>query len=265
MLLPLNGRNLYYDLVGPESGAIVAFGHSLAADGGMWAEQVAALANAGYRALRMDIRGHGGSTPVAGPYTIDQLADDVIAIANAVGAKQFHFVGLSIGGMFGQSLGIRYGERLKSLMLCDTQAASPKDAVERWNPRIASVEKANSLEPLADATMGRWLTEKYKAAHPDRWKEIRDTIVGTSVAGYVGCSRAIQSFDFRPQLPTIKAPTMIVCGSDDPGAPPEEGKQIASLLPNGRYQEIADARHLPNVEFPELFNKMMIGWVKGNR
>lgn len=262
MLLPLTGRNLYFDIVGPESGQVVAFGHSLAADGGMWAEQVPALAAAGYRALRLDIRGHGGSTALPPPYTIDQLADDVIAVIDALGVRQFHFVGLSIGGMFGQSLGIRYGNRIKSLMLCDTQPASPKDAQERWNPRIASVEKAGSLAPLAEATMGRWLTDEFKAKHPERWNEIHRTILGTSVDGYIGCSRAIQNFDFRPLLPTIAAPTMVVCGADDPGAPPEEGKAVVSRLKNGKYEEIAGARHLPNVEFPELFNGMMLGWLR---
>ena len=79
MLLPLVGRNIAYDLVGPENGAVVAFSHSLAADSGMWAEQVPALAAAGYRALRIDLRGHGGSGAPPGPYTIDQLADALLS------------------------------------------------------------------------------------------------------------------------------------------------------------------------------------------
>jgi 3-oxoadipate enol-lactonase len=264
MLLPLNGRNIYYDLVGPEGGPVACFGHSLAADGGMWAEQVPALVGAGYRVLRIDMRGHGGSTAVAGGYTIDQLADDVIAVTDALAIDRFHFIGLSIGGMFGQALGIRYGKRIRSLMLCDSQPASPKDAKTRWGPRIEAVTKAGSMLPLADGTMGRWLTEGFKARHPLRWKEIRDTVVGTSVQGYIGCSRAIQNFDFRPLLPTITAPTLIVVGADDPGAPPGESRQIMELLKNGRYEEIAGARHLPNVEFPEVFNKLLLGWLKAN-
>ncbi len=108
MLLPLTGRNIAYDIVGPENGQVVVFSHSLAADLGMWAEQVPSLVAAGYRALRMDLRGHGGSGAPPGPYTIDQLADDVILVLDAIGEKQCHFVGLSIGGMIGQSLGIRH-------------------------------------------------------------------------------------------------------------------------------------------------------------
>ncbi|MFZ9530020.1 MAG: alpha/beta fold hydrolase [Burkholderiales bacterium] len=183
MLLPLPGRNIAYDIVGPEHAPVVVFSHSLAADLGMWAEQVPALLAAGYRALRMDLRGHGGSGALPGPYTIDQLADDVILVLDAIGEKQCHFVGLSIGGMIGQSLGIRYADRIKSLMLCDTQAASPADAASRWGPRIEAILKANSLEPIADATMARWLTAEYRKKHPARWQQIRDTIAGCTPTG----------------------------------------------------------------------------------
>lgn len=265
MLLPLQGRNIYYDLVGAETGPTVCFAHSLAADSGMWAEQLPVLLAAGYRVLRIDMRGHGGSTPLEGAYTIDQLADDVIAVVDALQIKQFHFIGLSIGGMFGQSLGIRYASRIKSLMLCDSQPASPADAQERWNPRIASVQKANSMLPLADGTMGRWLSENYKEKNPVRFRQIRDTVVATTPQGYIGCSRAIQNFDFRPLLPTITAPTLIVCGADDPGASPEESQGILKLLQKGRYEEIAGARHLPNVEFPDVFNRIMMQWLEAHR
>ena len=77
MLINLAGRKLYYSLEGPENGQVVCFTHSLASDGGMWAEQVPPLLAAGYRVLRLDMRGHGGSDPVAGAYTMAQLADDV--------------------------------------------------------------------------------------------------------------------------------------------------------------------------------------------
>ena len=80
MLLPFNGRNLAYDLIGPETAPVVCMTHSLASDGGMWAEQVPALLEGGFRVLRMDMRGHGGSDPVDGAYTMAGLAGDVLAV-----------------------------------------------------------------------------------------------------------------------------------------------------------------------------------------
>ncbi len=265
MLLPLAGRNLAYDLVGPEKGEVVAFSHSLAADLGMWAEQVPALTAAGYRALRLDLRGHGGSGAPPGPYTIDQLADDVILVLDRLGVKQCHFVGLSIGGMIGQSLGIRHAPRMKSLMLCDTQAASPADAATRWGPRIAAVLKAASLEPIADETIARWLTTEYKKAHPHRWQQIRDTIAGCTPAGYIGCAQAIGNFNFVSQLKSVKTPALVVCGTDDPAGSPEEVRHIASLFANGSYDEFKGARHLPNMEQPDAFNAVMLKWLQKNR
>jgi len=264
MLLALDGRNLYYDLVGSEADPVVCFTHSLAADSGMWAEQLPVLIGAGFRVLRLDMRGHGGSDAVPGDYTMEQLADDVVTVINALGIGQVHYVGLSIGGMFGQAFALKHGDRVKSLILCDTHSASVRDAKEQWAPRIAAVKQANSLMPIADATMERWLTDRYKQANPKRWKQIRETVVGTTPQGYYGCVAAIQNFDFRAQLPSLMVPVLVLCGADDPGAPPSESRQIVELLPKARYEEIADARHLPNVEHPEIFNRLLIGWLEAH-
>ena len=99
MLLPLPGRNIAYDLMGDEKAPVVCMTHSLASDGGMWTEQVPALLAAGFRVLRIDMRGHGGSDPVDGPYTMAQLADDVALVLDALGMAKVHYIGLSIGGI----------------------------------------------------------------------------------------------------------------------------------------------------------------------
>src|SRR4030081_3729960 len=98
MLLPLQGRRIAYDLVGPEDAPTVCITHSLASDGGSWAEQVPALLAGGFRVLRLDMRGHGGSDPVAGDYTMAALADDTAAVVAAAGLGAGRFIGLAIGG-----------------------------------------------------------------------------------------------------------------------------------------------------------------------
>src|SRR6202035_6116117 len=103
MLLPLPGRRLYYDLAGPEAGPVVCITHSLASDGGSWAEQMPPLLQAGFRVLRLDMRGHGGSDPVAGDYTMQALAGDVAGALDALAIPRVHYIGLSIGGRSRQS------------------------------------------------------------------------------------------------------------------------------------------------------------------
>jgi 3-oxoadipate enol-lactonase len=261
MLLPLNGRRIAYDLLGPEGAPVVCITHSLASDGGSWAEQVPALLHGGFRVLRLDMRGHGGSDPVPGDYTMAALADDVAAALAALEIPRVHYIGLSIGGMIGQAFALAHGERLISAMWCDTLPASPQGAQAAWDERISTVRRANSLAPLADATVERWLSDSFKTSHPGRWKEIRDTVIGTTPAGYLGCCAAILDFDFVPRISDVRVPLLVVCGADDPGTPASENRKIASLVPGARYEELPGCLHFPNVEQPDAFNRIMLGWL----
>jgi len=265
MLLPLKDRSIYYDLTGPESGPVVCFTHSLASDSGMWAEQVPPLLAGGFRVLRIDMRGHGGSPPPAGDYTMSMLAADVAHVIDALGLDRVHFIGLSIGGMVGQAFALEHGAKVKSLMLCDTLPATLPDAKVAWAPRIEAVTKAKSVAPLADGTIDRWFTPNFKSRNPKRWRQIHDTIAGTTPQGFLGCAAAIGNFNFVPKLPTLKFPTLVICGAEDPGTPPAENRRIAGLVPGGKYEEIAAARHMPNIEQADTFNKIMIAWLSARR
>ena len=265
MLLPLQGRRLYYDIAGPETAPVVCITHSLASDGGSWAEQVPPLLQAGFRVLRLDMRGHGGSDPVAGDYTMQQLAGDVAAVLGALGIPRVHYIGLSIGGMIGQAFAIEHGAKLISAMWCDTLPASPSGAAALWDERMNTVRQANSLEPLADSTVERWFTDAFKTKNPRRWKQIRDTVAATTPAGYLGCSAAIMNFDFTGRLSSVGVPVLVVCGAEDPGTPAGENRRLAGLVPQGRYEEIPGMRHFPNVEAPNAFNRIMMSWLEEQR
>jgi len=265
MLLPLNGRRIAYDRVGPEDAPTVCITHWLAADGGSWAEQVPALLQDGFRVLRLDMRGHGGSDPVAGDYTMATLADDVAHVLATLQVPRVHYIGLSIGGMIGQAFALAHGERLISAMWCDTLPQSPHSGRELWAQRIDTVRAANSLAPLADATVERWLNDSFKSGHPRRWAQIRDTVIGTTAAGYLGCCAAILDYDFVPRLPSVRVPLLVVCGENDPGTPASENRRLAGLVPGARYEEIAGMKHFPNVEAPDAFNRIMMGWLEQHK
>jgi 3-oxoadipate enol-lactonase len=262
MFLHTGNSTIYYDLIGQDKAPVVCMAHSLASDSGMWAEQVQPLLDGGFRVLRVDIRGHGGSEATPAPYTMVQLAGDIADVLTKLGLSDVHFVGLSIGGMMGLALALHYPAGLKSIMICDALAAAPPNAKELWEPRVAAVRQAGSLESLAGPTIQRWLSPAFQQRNPKRWQQIFDTIVGTSVEGFAGCAAALQDFDFLAQLPTIRLPTLVVCGANDPGAPPAASKAIAAGIPGARYEEIPDALHFPNVETPEPFNRILLDWCR---
>ncbi|HEY2137627.1 MAG TPA: alpha/beta fold hydrolase [Xanthobacteraceae bacterium] len=261
MLLKSAGRCIHYDLIGPPDAPAVCFAHALAADSGMWAEQIPALLAAGLRVLRVDMRGHGGSDPPAGNATLDELADDIAAVIDALAIERVHFVGLSIGGMIGQALGLRHLAKVASLMLCESPPASLPNVAQIWAPRIAAVQAAGSCAPIADGTMERWLSPDFRARQPGRWRQIRDTVEATDPAGYLACIHALSHFDFTAQLPSLRVPALALYGEDDVASSAEENERLAALIPGGRFVPFAGARHLPNVEAPERFNRILLDWL----
>jgi 3-oxoadipate enol-lactonase len=193
---------------------------------------------------------------------MDDLVADAVEAMDQLGIEKAHFCGLSIGGMIGQGLGIRHPDRVRSLVLCDTQSQSPADAKERWGGRIVLIQRDNSLEPIADTTLGRWLSPEFRERSPGRWRQIRETVAACTPQGYIGCAAAIQNFKWTDQLAQIAAPTYVLCGADDPGANPDENRMIAATVQNGEFLAIPKARHLPNVEDPDRFNQIVIDWCR---
>lgn len=266
MLVNIDGRDLRYDIVGDEAGSVVCMAHCLSFDSGVWAEQVPYLLGAGWRVLRLDMRGHGGSDVGPEDCTMSMLAQDVAGILDFLEISKVHFVGVSIGGMIGQVFGIEHSERTRSLMLCGTAPAALEGGMEGlWTPRFEAIAQAGSLEPIADATMERWVTDEFRRRRPARWKQIRQTICRTSPQGYRSGALAIDSFDVLDRLPMIAIPTLVLCGDGDTGTPPAGNRRIAELIPGAHYVELENARHTPMVEYPELFSSILLDWLESHR
>jgi len=266
VLLKIKDCVTHYDLLGPEDGMVACFLHSLSSDTGVWSAQVPPLLAAGWRVLRLDMRGHGGSQPGNSPYSMEGLADDVANVLDFLRIEKVHLVGLSIGGMIAQSFAIGHGHRLESLLLSGTAPSRlPGGMEEMWTPRFEAIEAAGSVEPLADASMERWVTDSFRLNHPGKWQQIRETVARTSPEGYRGGGIAIEHFDVIAQLPSITVRTLVVCGAEDPGTPPEGNRRIATLIPGAHYLELPRARHFPMVEYPDVYNRVLVEWLVHER
>ena len=257
MHITANGITVNYELAG--SGPLVTLSHSLATNLHMWDAQMAALTTQ-YTVLRYDTRGHGGTEATSGAYTLEQLADDVHALLRALGMDRTHWVGLSMGGMIGQTLALKYPAVLASLVLADTTSRYPAAAQPAWLDRIKAVQE-HGVGVVAEATLGRWFTEPFRQSHPLVIERIGDDIRATPVAGFVGCCHALPTINLTHRLKDIRCPALIIVGEQDPGTPVEMSREIHGAMPGSELVIIPAAAHLSNVEQPQAFNDALLAFL----
>jgi 3-oxoadipate enol-lactonase len=239
---------------GPEDAPVLVMSNSLGATCAMWDDQVQALSER-FRLLRYDQRGHGASPVPNGPYTIADLGNDVLALLDRLELERVSFCGLSLGGMTGMWVASEAPERIDRLVLCCTTAYFPPR--ETWDERAATV-RAEGLAPLLDATIERWLPERFREAHPETAERLRAMVRMTPREGYAGCCEAIREMDLRGALGRIEAPTLVIAGEEDPSTPPDRAREIVAAVPNARLELLAGAAHLANVARPEAFSRAIL-------
>jgi 3-oxoadipate enol-lactonase len=259
MRIAANGINVNYTLDGPANAPVVTLSHSLATDLSMWDPQMPAL-TARYRVLRYDTRGHGGTDAPAGAYTLAQLAEDARAMLKALGVARTHWVGLSMGGMIGQTLALSSPELFQSLSLCDTSSRIPAEMKSAWADRIKTAE-THGMEPLVEPTIGRWLTASFRESHKDAVDLVRAMIRSTRPQGYAGCCHAIAALDLTDKLAAIKAPTLIVVGEEDLGTPVAASQAIQAKIAGAELKILKSAAHLSNLEQPEAFTAALTAFL----
>ena len=242
---------IHYTLEGPADAPVLMFANSLGTDFRMW-DLVAERLRDHYRLLRYDMRGHGLTSVPSGPYTIAGLAEDCVALMDGLGLDRVHFCGLSIGGMVGQQLAGAHGERLHSVILCDTIMRMPEPAM--WTERAAQV-RAEGLGGLVDGAMERWFTPAFRTG--TTVAGIRNMFLRNPPEGYAGCCEAIGTMDLEPMVDVIDRPTMVVVGAEDPGTPVSAAEAIAGRIDGARLEIVSDAAHLPPVEQPQAVVRLL--------
>lgn len=239
---------------GPENGPVLVLGPSLGTDLQLFDAQVERLGDR-YRILRYDLPGHGLSSTPSGPYTMDFLADQVIALLDSLGVGRFHYAGVSIGGAIGVVLAAGHPDRVLSLASCASalQFADPPS----WATRAALV-RAEGTGAMVGSRKGVWYTEDFAQREPDEVERLLEMLRGTAAEGYAGCCEAIGSFDARVLAASITAPTIAIAGAEDPATPPMMVRQIAETIPGAEFVTIDGAAHLLNVERPDDFSALLV-------
>lgn len=232
------------------SGPAVVLSNSLGSTHRMWDAQIAELEKH-FTVVRYDTRGHGDSPVPAGPYAIDDLADDLIALLDRLDIERAHLVGLSLGGMVTMRVAARNPERVNRIALLCTGAQLPPASA--WADRAAAV-RADGAGSVAAAVLDRWFTPGYDGDRAP-WHAM---IAGTPAEGYANCCDVIAGLDLREQLSAIGAPTLAIAGADDPATPPATLAEIVAGIPGSRLLVVDHAAHLANAEQPEVVTAALI-------
>jgi 3-oxoadipate enol-lactonase len=245
------GRNAFaIDVEGDDGSPVLLLSNSLSSDSTMWDDQLPRWTRR-FKVVRYDARGQGRTDAPPGPYRIEDLGRDALAVLDHLGVARAHFCGLSMGGMV----------RINRAVLANTSAHMGPP--ELWNGRIKLAQEGG-MEATVEPTVKRWFPPAFHASAPATIDRMREMIRRTSLAGYVGCCEAIRDMDQRESIRAIRRPTLVIIGANDPATPPEAGRAIHAAIP-GAGVAVLEAAHISNVEQPGPFTRAVEDFLESAR
>ncbi len=255
-MIDADGCPIHVEVEGPAGAPALMLSNSLGADLSMWDPQARAFAEK-FRLIRYDRRGHGRSGAPKGPYSMERLGRDVLAVLDALKIEKTHWCGLSIGGMVGQWLGANAPGRMDRIILSNTACYYADKEI--WNGRIKLLRE-KGLPAVVDGTMERWFTKGFRERSPQTIARMSEILLKTPLEGYIGCCEAIAAMDHRELLSRIKAPVLIIAGKHDPATTVENAEFIRDRIAGSKLA-IIDAAHISNVEQPDVYKKTALDFL----
>ena len=249
----VNRIKFFFRVEGDPGAPPLVLSNSLGTDHRMWDGQMEDLTQH-FRVVRYDGRGHGQSEAPEGPYTIEDLAQDVLGLMDELHIGRTAFCGLSMGGLIGQWLAVNAPDRIGHLIISNT--AAKIGTPEIWNQRIAVVEK-DGLKAIADAVVARWFTKEFVRRNSLAVAAVKQLLLATDPQGYAASCGAIRDMDMRGDVAKITAPTLVIAGRDDPVTPVEDAKFLVDSI-EGAWGKVLNAAHLSNVEDTAAFNDAVL-------
>lgn len=263
MKIRANGYDFYYRMDGPKDAPVVMMSHASGTSHRIWDWQVNLLAKR-WRVMRYDLLGHGDSEVGSKPRTFDDMVADAVGLMDALKIDAVHWVGLSTGGMIGQGLGIHHGDRVKSLVLCNTASqATPwyRNSLEKR--RVTALK--NGMDLTWEATKRFWFTDEYVDREAPGYCVIRDIFRASNVNGYYNSTAAIKELAYQEKLKQITAPTLVLAAGDDPVTLVGQLEVIRDNIPGAQMLVLPGQRHFANIEQPNSFNGALLPFLEEHR
>ncbi|WP_333840109.1 3-oxoadipate enol-lactonase [Acinetobacter schindleri] len=251
-----NDAQINYQTFGDAAKPALVFSNSLGTNFKMWQPQIDFFQQ-DFFVICYDTRGHGASSAPQGPYSIDQLGQDVVNLLDHLNIEKAAFCGISMGGLTGQWLAINRPERFNQVIVCNTAAKIGQE--KAWLER-ATLVREQGLTPIASTAAGRWFTEAFVQSNLDIITKLSNDLGAGSPEGYASCCEALAKADLREQLKQVKIPVFIIAGQQDPVTTIEDGLFIQKQIFNSQLFNI-NASHISNLEQPEDFNNTIINFL----
>lgn len=241
-----------YQTFGNPDFPALLFSNSLGTNYGMWQQQFNYFKEHFY-VICYDTRGHGSSSTPTGPYTLQQLGEDVIRLLDHLKIEKAHFCGISMGGITGQWLAIHYPQRFHAVVMSNTAAKIGQE--QAWLDRAQLVRK-QGLQPIAATAASRWFTDPFIQSQTAIVNNLCNDLSAGSANGYANCCEALAKADVREQLKNITIPVLVIAGTQDPVTTIADGQFMQQHIPNAKLVEI-NASHISNIEQAENFNHIL--------
>jgi 3-oxoadipate enol-lactonase len=238
---------------GPADAPAILLGGSIGTTWRMWQPQIEELSRT-FRVVAFDTRGHGQSPAAAGPTRMEDLAADVVALADRIRVTRFGYCGLSIGGAIGQVLAAQHADRVAALVLCCTAARFGNPT--SWHERAQRVRR-EGMAWLVEPTRGRWFADGFGDRQPEEAQRLLSMVEATDPDGYAACCDALAAYDGGEHLPNITAPTLVIAGADDPATPITSSEELAAGIPDAELTVVPRASHLVTAERPDVVTPLI--------
>ena len=257
MSVTINDVNIHYALEG--TGPALTLVHSLGTNLSLWDPQAGPFSSH-FSVLRYDVRGHGKSGVPPGPYSVEQMADDLYGLFAKLGIARTHVVGIAMGGMIAMALALRHPDSVTSLVLSDTTSRYGPEAARGVKDRSRIVE-TQGMTAVVGPVLDRVFTAGFRERHPETADRVRDMFVATDPMGFIWSSQAIATADLYEQLPAIACRALVMVGDQDKATPVEMAKMIVDRIPRAELVILESASHLSNLEQSDAFNRAVLAFL----
>ncbi|HLT30081.1 MAG TPA: alpha/beta fold hydrolase [Myxococcaceae bacterium] len=247
-ILDLDSHRLHYLDEGRGLPVLLFHAYPLSAE--LFRPQIEALKDR-FRFLVPDMRGFGQSGPADGPTTMRRMAQDGLALLDALGIERAVVGGVSMGGYVSMALLREDASRVLGLVLSSTQARADTEEARQGREAIAAQVEQEGVQPVIDAMVPKLVNVERSGCGPT----VTTLIQAATPAGIAGAQRGMaQRLDSREVLARFAGPALVLVGREDAITPVDKAEAMHALLSNGELTLIEDAQHLPNLEQPGAFN-----------